>query len=297
LDAHAFLTLLEAEFPLLVLAIVTLFALVIGSFLNVLIHRLPIMLQRDWEQQARMILSPDEPVPAKGDLPTFNLFFPNSHCPTCTNELAPWENIPVVSYLALRGRCAHCKAPISVRYPLVELTTAVISCVVVATFGLVPATLAFLLLSWALLAIAMIDYDLQIIPDDIALPLLWLGLVVNVFGLVTDLGSAVIGAATGYLSLWSLALGYQLITGREGMGHGDFKLLAMLGAWMGWQALPLIVILSSFSGALIGGALIVLGRDRLNPIPFGPFLALAGWIALLWGEPLTRLYLRIAHFQ
>jgi len=296
LDSTTYLTLLQGEFPLLVMAITAVFGLIIGSFLNVLIYRLPIMLQNDWEQQATLILHPEADPPPATRFSSFNLFMPNSHCPQCGTELAPWENIPVLSYIALRARCAHCSAPISPRYPLVEIAVATVSCIVVAHFGLAASTLNYLFVSWVLIAIALIDYDHQLIPDNLSLPFLWLGLLVNLDGFVVPLGDAVIGAAAGYLSLWSLASAYRIITAREGMGYGDFKLLAMLGAWMGWQSLPLIVLLSSLTGAILGGVLILFGRDRLNPIPFGPFLAVAGWIALLWREPITQLYLQLVGF-
>ncbi len=287
-----YLAFLDAEYPLLILTITACFGLLIGSFLNVVVYRLPLMLDREWQRQARLELGSEEP---DEEAPTFNLVLPNSHCPDCKHEIAPWENIPLISYLFLRGKCSGCGAAIPLRYPVLEGATAIITCVVVSHFGLTLTSLFCLLLTWALLAIAVIDYDRMIIPDDIVFPFLWLGLIVNNFGIITTLDNALWGAVFGYLSLWCVYWVFKLLTGKEGMGYGDFKLLAMLGAWMGWQALPVIVILSSFGGALVGGVLIFLGRDRYNPISFGPYLALAGWIALLWGDVITDLYLKFAY--
>lgn len=291
----AYLAFLEVEFPLLVLTITACFGLLIGSFLNVVIYRLPLMLEREWQQQAHLVLDDEEVTDEEDQLPTFNLILPNSHCPNCNHSIAPWENIPLISYLFLRGKCSNCGQGIPLRYPILEATTAILTCVVVSHFGLTPTSLICLLLTWALLVITVIDYDHLIIPDNIALPFLWLGLIVNHFGIITTLSDALGGAVIGYLSLWSLNWAYKLVAGKDGMGYGDFKLLAMLGGWMGWQALPVIVILSSFSGAIVGGLLIFLGRDRYNPIPFGPYLAIAGWITLLWGDEITDLYLKFAY--
>jgi len=290
----AYLALLEAEFPLLMLSITACFGLLIGSFLNVVIYRLPLMLDREYQQQARLILDIEEPLDSH-KVPTFNLILPNSHCPNCKHEIAPWENIPLISYLLLKGCCSNCGMAIPIRYPVIEATTAILSCVVVGLYGLTLPSLMYLPLTWALLAIAVIDYDHLIIPDNITLPFLWLGLIINHFGIITTLHSALLGAVIGYLSLWSIYWGFKLITGKEGIGYGDFKLLATLGGWMGWQALPVIVILSSLSGAIVGGILIILGRDRTKPIPFGPYLAVAGWITLLWGDVITDLYLKFAY--
>lgn len=266
--------------------------LLVGSFLNVVIHRLPIMMQRDWRAQAREFLElPGEPAT------TFNLVLPHSHCPHCDHEIRPWENIPLVSWLALRGKCSSCKAPISKRYPLVELACGLLSGYVAWHFGFTWQAGAMLLLTWGLLAMSMIDVDHQLLPDSIVLPLLWLGLLVNLFGLFTTLPDAVWGAVAGYLSLWSVYWLFKLVTGKEGMGYGDFKLLAMLGAWGGWQVLPLTILLSSVVGAVLGTIMLrVQKADSGTAIPFGPYLAIAGWIALLWGDRITSSYLQFAGF-
>ena len=266
--------------------------LLVGSFLNVVIHRLPIMMQRDWRAQAREFLElPGEPAT------TFNLVLPHSHCPHCDHEIRPWENIPLVSWLALRGKCSSCKAPISKRYPLVELACGLLSAYVAWHFGFTWQAGAMLLLTWGLLAMSMIDVDHQLLPDSIVLPLLWLGLLVNLFGLFTTLPDAVWGAVAGYLSLWSVYWLFKLVTGKEGMGYGDFKLLAMLGAWGGWQVLPLTILLSSVVGAVLGTIMLRLQKaDSGTAIPFGPYLAIAGWVALLWGDQITSSYLQFAGF-
>ena len=271
-----------------------LLGLVIGSFLNVVIHRLPKMMARDWRQQAREILELGEESERE---PTYNLILPHSHCPHCNAEIKAWQNIPVLSYLFLRGRCGNCKARISPRYPLVELLTAALSMVVAWQFGFGWAAGAMLLLTWGLIVLSLIDADTQLLPDDIVLPLLWLGLIVNSFGLFTDLNTALWGAVAGYLALWTVYWVFKLITGKEGMGYGDFKLLAMLGAWGGWQILPLTILLSSLVGAVLG--IIILksrGDSNATPLPFGPYLAIAGWIALIWGDTITGTYLKFAGF-
>ncbi|MBK3845169.1 prepilin peptidase [Stutzerimonas xanthomarina] len=266
--------------------------LLVGSFLNVVIHRLPIMMQRDWRAQAREFLElPVEPTT------TFNLILPNSHCPQCDHEIRPWENIPLVSWLALRGKCSSCRAPISSRYPLVELLCGVLSGYVAWHFGFSWQAGAMLLLTWGLLAMSMIDVDHQLLPDSLVLPLLWLGLIVNYFGLFAPLPDAVWGAVAGYLSLWSVYWLFKLVTGKEGMGYGDFKLLAMLGAWGGWQVLPLTILLSSVVGAVLGTIMLRIQKaDSGTTIPFGPYLAIAGWVALLWGGEITSAYLQFARF-
>lgn len=264
--------------------------LLVGSFLNVVIHRLPLMMQRDWRAQAREFLDlPGEPSA------TFNLVLPHSHCPHCDHEIRPWENIPLVSWLALRGRCSSCSAPISRRYPLVELLCGLLSAYVAWHFGFSWQAGAMLLLSWGLLAMSMIDVDHQLLPDSIVLPLLWLGLIVNQSGLFASLPDALWGAIAGYLSLWSVYWLFKLVTGKEGMGYGDFKLLAMLGAWGGWQVLPLTILLSSVVGAVLGTIMLRMQKaDTGTAIPFGPYLAIAGWIALLWGDQITSSYLQFA---
>ncbi|CAD5107951.1 prepilin peptidase [Zestomonas carbonaria] len=271
-----------------------LLGLLVGSFLNVVVYRLPKMMFRDWKVQAREALElPAEPAGA-----TFNLMLPNSCCPHCGHEIKPWENIPLLSYLVLRGKCSACKSPISLRYPLVELTCGLLSAYIAWHFGLTWQTGAMLLLTWGLLAMSLIDADHQLLPDVLVLPLLWLGLILNYFGLFTSLGDALWGAVAGYLSLWSVYWLFKLITGKEGMGYGDFKLLAMLGAWGGWQILPLTILLSSLVGAILGVILLRLrNAETSTPIPFGPYLAIAGWIALLWGDKITSSYLQFAGFN
>ena len=269
--------------------------LVIGSFLNVVIHRLPVMLERTWLRQCQE-MSGAETSAADAE-ETYNLITPRSRCPHCSHNITALQNIPVISFLWLKGKCVACGHPISWRYPVVELLTAILSMVVVWHFGITFAGGAALLFTWMLTALAVIDFDHQILPDNLTLPLIWVGLLVNLYPnpAFAPLTSAVIGAIAGYLSLWSVFHIFKLITGKEGMGYGDFKLFAAFGAWLGWQNLPLMVLLASLVGAIVGGALIlVLGRDRQLPIPFGPFLCAAGWIALLWGNDLTRFYLQFA---
>jgi leader peptidase (prepilin peptidase)/N-methyltransferase len=270
-----------------------LLGLLIGSFLNVVVYRLPKMMQRDWREQAHEILE----LPAEAPAETFNLVLPNSQCPHCAHEIKPWENIPVISYLFLRGKCSSCKTPISLRYPLVELTCGLLSAYIAWHFGFTWQAGAMLLLTWGLLAMSLIDVDHQLLPDSLVLPLLWLGLIANSFGVFTSLEDALWGAIAGYLSLWSVYWLFKLVTGKEGMGYGDFKLLAMLGAWGGWQVLPLTILLSSIVGAVLGLIMLRLRNAATStPIPFGPYLAIAGWIALLWGDQITASYLQIAGF-
>lgn len=271
-----------------------LLGLVVGSFLNVVIHRLPKMLEHDWLRQAREMLQPGEPQPAQ---PVYNLVLPHSHCPHCQAEIKPWQNLPLISYALLRGRCGNCRERISPRYPLVELLTALLSMLVAWQYGFGWPAAGILLLTWALIALSLIDADTQLLPDAIVLPMLWLGLIANSFGLFTDMHSALWGAVFGYLSLWSVYWLFKLVTGKEGMGYGDFKLLAMLGAWGGWQVLPLTILLSSLVGAILG--IIILkarGDSNSTPLPFGPYLAIAGWIAIIWGDWITGTYLRFAGF-
>lgn len=261
--------------------------LMIGSFLNVVIHRLPVMMQHETENF--IALENDEPAPHTR---RYNLILPRSACPSCGHALSALDNIPVFSYVWLKGRCRYCRAPVSARYPLVEIVTALLSAVVVWHLGSELRGLAALLLVWSLIALTFIDIDTQMLPDDLTLPLIWLGLLVNLQSGFVPLPDAVIGAAAGYLSLWSVYWLFRFATGKEGMGYGDFKLLAALGAWLGWMVLPFIVLLSSAMGALVGIAMIVLrGHQRDKPIPFGPFLAIAGLIALLFGETLVQLWL------
>ncbi len=275
--------------PALAIALAGILGLLVGSFLNVVIHRLPRMMERDWQLQCAELRG--ETAPEKERL---SLAAPASRCPHCGHAIRAWENIPVLSFLLLKGRCSGCQAPISLRYPLVEAFTGLLSAFTVWHFGPTLAAAAALLLLWAMVALTGIDFDTQLLPDSITLPLVWLGLLFNISGTFTDLSSAVIGAMVGYLSLWSVYWLFKLATGKEGMGYGDFKLLAAIGAWLGWQMLPLTILLSSLVGAVVGVALIVLARRGRNvPIPFGPYLAAAGLLALYWGQELTQSYLRL----
>lgn len=269
---------------------VLLLGLCVGSFLNVVAHRLPLMLEREWRRECRSLLA-IEPVPEDAPL---SLVRPASRCPSCQAAIRPWHNIPVLSWLWLRGRCAACRAPISVQYPLVEAVSGLLSLACALKFGWSPALGAALLLSWGLLALTVIDLRTQLLPDTITLPLLWLGLLLSIPGVFVNPAASILGAVAGYLSLWTVYHLFRLITGKEGMGYGDFKLLAALGAWFGWQALPMLVLLSSAVGAVVGLALILLrGHDRNVPVPFGPYLALAGWTMLMGGQEITQAWLRL----
>lgn len=274
--------------PALLIAGCTLLGLLIGSFLNVVIHRLPQMMEREWAQQCAELRGEEPPA---HDAP-LSLAKPRSRCPHCGHSITALENIPVLSYLFLRGQCRQCQAAISIRYPLTEALTGLLFGFAAWKLGAGWALLGALLFLSACIALTFIDFDTQLLPDDITLPLIWVGLLFNVNDVFVNLQSAVIGAIAGYLSLWAVYWLFKLATGKEGMGYGDFKLLAAIGAWVGWQMLPLTILLSSFVGALVGIALIVLTRQGRNiPIPFGPYLATAGIIALFWGKPLTQLYL------
>lgn len=268
--------------------VLLLFGLAVGSFLNVVIHRLPLMMEREWQAQCAELRN--EPPPAAEKL---NLAAPRSRCPACGHPISALENIPVLSWIALRGRCRGCQAPIPIRYPLVEAASGILSAYAGWKFGPTLACAGALLFIWGMIALTFIDLDTQLLPDDITLALLWLGLLLNLGGGFTDLKSAVIGAMAGYLALWSVYWIFKLATGKEGMGYGDFKLLGAIGAWFGWQMLPLVILLSSVVGAIVGIGLIVFrkhGRDI--PIPFGPYLACAGVIALFSGKTLTQAYLQ-----
>jgi leader peptidase (prepilin peptidase)/N-methyltransferase len=290
--------------PALLIGSAFLLSLLIGSFLNVVIHRLPVMLDRQWRAQAQEMLTDGSAAanPAAPEPVAYNLVTPRSACPHCNAPIRAHQNIPVVSYLLLGGKCANCKAKISPRYPIVELATAILSAAVVWRFGWHWQSVAALFFTWALVALTVIDLDHQILPDVITLPLLWLGLLLSLAWhaglpppIPVDPASAIIGGAAGYLMLWSVYWAFKLLTGKEGMGYGDFKLFGAFGAWMGWQMLPLILLLSAFTGAVIGIVLIVTrGRDRNIPIPFGPYLAAAGWIALMWGPQIVGGYLSIS---
>jgi len=287
---------LLSESPLLFIGIAFVLALLIGSFLNVVIYRLPVMMERDWRAQCDEISA----TPAS-DLPEgrFDLTVPRSRCPACNHQITALQNIPLFSYLFLGGKCGHCKAPISSRYPAVELLTAVLSGIVAWRFGFGWEAAAGIALTWTLIVVSMIDIDHQIIPDSISLPLIWAGLFLSLFHplagsqiLFVDPQTAIAGALAGYLSLWSIYHLFRLLTGKEGMGYGDFKLLAALGAWLGWQMLPLIILLSAVVGAVFGILMIVVKRhQRSVPIPFGPYLAAAGWVAMLYGPQIVNWYL------
>ena len=269
---------LAAE-PNAVLIVVGILGLIVGSFLNVVIYRLPIMMEHAWQLECTKTTSTK----------SFNLNVPRSHCPHCQHQITVLENIPILSYIWQRGKCTACHQGISIRYPLIEALSACLAVITAWHFGFGWPLLGALVLTWALLASSMIDFDHQLLPDDIILPFLWIGLLCNLFGLYTTIESSVIGAMAGYLSLWSIYWLFKLATGKEGMGYGDFKLLALLGAWMGWQALPIIILLSSFVGAGVGILLMIFyAHDKNVPIPFGPYLAAAGWISLLWGDTLTQ---------
>ena len=273
--------------PIAFTTLAGLLGLFVGSVLHVVIHRLPRMMERDWHAQAAELRGEEPPAGER-----FNLATPRSRCPHCGHQITLLENIPLVSYLVLRGRCGHCGAGISKRYPIVEAVSALLSAYAAWHFGFGAAALGALLFVWAMVALTFIDLDTQLLPDDITLPLLWLGLAFNVGGTYTELPAAVIGAMAGYLALWSVFWLFKLATGKEGMGYGDFKLLAAIGAWLGWQMLPLTILLSSLVGAVVGIVLIVAARHGRNvPIPFGPYLAAAGLIALFWGEGITARYL------
>jgi leader peptidase (prepilin peptidase) / N-methyltransferase len=278
---------LQTSLPFLVLSC-TLLGLVVGSFLNVVILRLPEMMERAWKTECREMLSmPPEPAEP------LSLLSPPSRCPHCGKRVRALHNVPVLSWLLLKGRCASCSAPISIQYPLVEAAAAALSAICAAHFGWSAQLLPALLLTWALVTLTVIDLRTMLLPDSLTLPLLWLGLLLALAPIFVSLRDAVIGAAAGYLSLWSVFHLFKLLTGKEGMGYGDFKLLAVFGAWLGWQALPMIILLSSVVGAVVGIGLIVARRmGKEMPIPFGPYLAGAGWLAMLWGDELKLTYFR-----
>jgi leader peptidase (prepilin peptidase)/N-methyltransferase len=274
--------------PAFFYVIIGITGLLVGSFLNVVIYRLPIMMEREWRAECSQLMKV-----ATGDasVEKFNLILPRSACPSCGHKISALENIPIISFVLLGGRCRGCKNRISWRYPLIEATSCVLVLVIAFYFGPGIKTMAAILFTWALIALTMIDYDHQLLPDTITLPFLWLGILCNMFGMFTDVYSSLFGAIFGYLILWGVYIVFKLVTGKEGMGRGDFKLLAMLGAWLGWQMLPFIIIVSSILGSVVGVGLILFkAHNRSQPIPFGPYLALAGWLALLYGRQLTNLY-------
>ncbi len=280
--------------PHLFVAIAAMLGLLVGSFLNVVIHRLPRMMENEWRAQCgELASSAAQTLAPVAEKQIYNLVVPRSACPNCGRQITAVENIPIVSYLALRGQCRGCKRKINPRYPIVEGITALLSGLIAWHFGFGLAGVSALIFIWAMIALTFIDADTQLLPDSITLPLLWLGLIVNINGAFTDLRSAVLGAVFGYFALWSVYWMFKLITKKEGMGHGDFKLLAAIGAWLGWQVLPLVILLSSVVGAVVGIILILLARLGRNiPLPFGPYLAMAGFIALMWGQPIMDRYLR-----
>jgi leader peptidase (prepilin peptidase)/N-methyltransferase len=327
---------LYSDSPALFAGSVFLIGLVVGSFLNVVIYRLPIMMEREWRAQAAELVPAEvaaavgaaaaennaatatrsgmpagptppleAPIPTTATLPKFTLSTPRSACPSCNAPIRAWQNIPLASWLALRGRCAACKTRISIRYPLVELATGVLSAWAAWHFGFGAAAACAVVVTWALIALTGIDIDHQLLPDSITMPLLWAGLVAAVVVGHADLVSlpvsprdAILGAAAGYLSLWLVFHAFRLVTGKEGMGYGDFKLFGALGAWLGWKLLPLIILLSAATGAVLGIAMIAFrGRDRAAPMPFGPYLAAAGWLAMMYGEALMNTYLRLSGLQ
>lgn len=284
---HELIMLLQ-QVPALLYSFVTILGVLIGSFLNVVIYRLPVMMAREWKNECAEYF-PEANL--KTEQQAFNLVVPRSRCPQCDHLIGPAENIPLLSWLFQRGRCKHCGCKISKRYPSIELLTGVLSLVVAYVIPFGWPLLFALLFTWALISLTFIDFDTMLLPDQITLPLLWLGLLININGTFTSLTDAVAGAALGYLSLWSIYWGFKLLTGKEGMGYGDFKLLAALGAWFGWQALPLIILISSFAGAIIGIAVLLASKDKKSrPMPFGPYLAIAGWIYLVYGGPITQFY-------
>lgn len=286
----SFVQMLQSS-PLIFALFGAMLGLMVGSFLNVVIHRLPKMMEREWHAQCAELNGQEVPAAAP-----YSLVVPRSACPHCGHRISALENIPVFSYLfLLRGKCKGCAAPISLRYPLVELLTGLLSGYAAWHFGYGLAGCAAIVLVWALVALTFIDFDTQLLPDDITLPLLWLGLLFNLFHAFTNLPNAVVGAMLGYLVLWGVYWGFKLMTGKEGMGYGDFKLLAALGAWLGWQMLPLVILLSSVVGAVVGISLMLLAKQGRNiPIPFGPYLAGGGLIALFWGPQLLLMYLQSA---
>jgi len=293
---NQFITLLQ-QHPMYFYIIASVLGLLIGSFLNVVIYRLPIMMERAFKKDASEYFNLDNATStldknsSNNDAP-FNLSLPRSTCPKCQHKITALENIPVISYLLLRGKCSNCKTKISPRYPLIELLTGVLSLVVALKFGVTWQALAALIFTWSLITLTFIDFDTMLLPDSIVLPILWLGLFCNSFLLFTDLTSAFFGALAGYLSLWAIYWAFKFIRGKEGMGYGDFKLFALIGAWLGWQYLPVTILLSSFVGAMIGIILMTQRKkDTDIAIPFGPYLAVAGWIALMWGAQINQAYL------
>ncbi|MGX9461534.1 prepilin peptidase [Shewanella sp. A14] len=292
------------QYPWVFITISFVFAATIGSFINVVIHRLPVMMKREWQSECNFYLNeyhPDivkqvgnerlnkaiDPYPAK-----YNLVVPGSACPKCKANIKPWHNLPIWGWLSLRGKCANCKTAISVRYPIIELLTGILIATLAWHFGPTWQFFYASILTFFLVALTGIDLDEMLLPDQLTLPILWLGIMINLKGIYASPEDAIIGAAAGYLSLWSVFWLFKLVTGKEGMGYGDFKLLAVFGAWLGWQMLPLIILLSSLVGAVVGITMIIAKKlNKGNPIPFGPYIAAAGWIALIWGQDILNWYL------
>lgn len=278
--------------PAFFYSLVFIFSLMIGSFLNVVIYRLPKILEQGWKRECQEFLADELAKPIKKADNEITLSKPSSSCPKCQHKIKFYENIPVVSWLLLRGKCSNCENKISIRYPLVELSTAILSVVIAAHFGVSLTSLFLIILTWGLISLTLIDFDHMLLPDQITLPLLWLGLLVNIDGNIVPLDDAVIGAVAGYMSLYTVFWLFKLLTGKDGMGHGDFKLVALFGAWIGWQLLPLLILMASAVGALIGIALMIFkNHQREQAIPFGPYLAIAGWITIIWGNDIWNWYL------
>ncbi|MBQ4856640.1 A24 family peptidase [Pseudoalteromonas sp. MMG007] len=279
------------------LTTVGLVSLCVGSFLNVVIYRLPLMMQREWQSECRLLLEDELTANKPKQTQTyepFNLVKPNSTCPKCKMAIKPWQNIPIISWLLLKGKCANCSNSISVRYPAVEAITTILSLIIAYSFGATEQALLYIFITWILVALTFIDIDHMLLPDQLTLPLVWLALIAAVAGITITPSDAIMGAAFGYLSLWSVFWLFKLLTGKEGMGYGDFKLLAVFGALLGWQSLLTIILLSSVVGAIIGIALLsIQGKDKATPIPFGPYLAIAGWITLLWGSQIQNMYFNL----
>jgi leader peptidase (prepilin peptidase)/N-methyltransferase len=282
------------------LTVIAIISLMIGSFLNVVIYRLPIMLEKEWREQCNELIngqntSSNESSAINETDESYNLMLPRSACTHCGHKITALENIPVISYLFLRGKCSECGTSISIRYPIIEIVTAILTVFIAWHYGFTLQAALAMLLTWSLICLAMIDFDHKLLPDAITLPMLWLGLLVSLGTVFVDTRTSLIGAAAGYMVLWTIFKAHNLITGKEGMGYGDFKLLAMLGAWMGWSALPVVILFSSFVGAAVGISLILFrGRDKNIPIPFGPYIAAAGWITLIWGNDIISTYLEFS---
>ena len=288
---------LMATSPVFFIVVVSLLSLLVGSFLNVVIYRLPVMMEKEWACDCREFLvdelkSPKKSAQLSQQDQAFNLIKPNSHCPKCQAPVKAWQNIPVVSYLLLHGRCGHCKTPISWRYPLIELLTALTSGVVAWRFGFSLESLVLVPLTWVFICLIFIDIDKMLLPDQLTLPLLWLVLLASVWDVFQSPKLAIIGAAAGYLSLWTVYRAFKLLTGKEGMGHGDFKLLAVVGGVVGIVQLPMVILLSSAVGAVFGISMMLFGdKQRNSQIPFGPYIAIAGWLVMLWGDEMLQWYM------